>query len=212
MLSDYAILGVSEMACFSEIKKAYRLKVKELHPDVSDGLASIQNHYQFIEVCKAYERLCKKREKEDAGDYSQRKESESGKQLTRHKDPAYAYYRKGCTYFEKIHPAHWNSTKTITVNGKTGEENQLQKETLQKVEELVRLFPKAYYYFSIVAHEYPNSVWVCDSKEKMEIIEKRMRRYRKIIESFTTWNKENPLIRNDRELYYHFSEERAGNK
>ena len=63
-----------------------------------------------------------------------------------------------------------------------------EKETLEKVKELVSLFPKAYYYFSIVVHDYPNSVWVNDSKEKMEAIEKRMKIYKKIIESFIAWN------------------------
>ena len=53
---------------------------------------------------------------------------------------------------------------------------------------MVNLFPKAYYYFSIVVHDYPRSVWVNDSKEKMIIIEKRMKTYKKIIESFITWN------------------------
>jgi outer membrane protein assembly factor BamD (BamD/ComL family) len=54
--------------------------------------------------------------------------------------------------------------------------------------ELVGLFPRAYYYFSIVVHEYPKSEWYDDAREKMELIETRIGMYKKIIESFTTWN------------------------
>ena len=63
-----------------------------------------------------------------------------------------------------------------------------------KVRNLVKLFPKAYYYFSIVIHEYPDSVWFHDSKEKMSLIEERTVRYKKIIESFTEHAKEVPRV------------------
>ena len=54
--------------------------------------------------------------------------------------------------------------------------------------ELSKLFPKAYYNFSIVFHEYPESYWAFDAKEKMNIIEERTKLYIKIIESFDLWN------------------------
>ena len=45
-------------------------------------------------------------------------------------------------------------------------------------------FPKAYYYFSIVVHEYPESDWAFDAREKLGLIEARIGMYRKILESF----------------------------
>ncbi len=63
-----------------------------------------------------------------------------------------------------------------------------------KVKELVKLFPRAYYYFSIVAHEYPDSVWFADAIDKMTIIEERTIMYKKIIESFTEHAKSVPKI------------------
>lgn len=196
MISDYSLLGISEGASISEIKKAYRLKIKQLHPDVSDDTDSVKNHFLFVEVCKAYERLCEKTT--DSGISKEKNDAisnELGNGLVKHKDAAYVYYKKAYACFELIHPSHWNSTPTITINGKTEEENQLQEQTVAKVRELVHLFPKAYYYFSVVVHEYSDSVWVDDAKEKMLIIEKRMQRYKKILESFSTWNKETPLIK-----------------
>lgn len=207
MISDYSVLGLPENASLPEIKKAYRLKVKALHPDVSDSSASIGNYYLFVEVCKAYERLCGKVTSGQNDEEAAPVKSQAGGQIIQHKDPAYAYYKKAYTYYERIHPSHWNTSQTITVNGKTDEENKLQKETMEKVKELVNLFPRAYYYFSIVVHEYPTSVWVQDSKDKMELIEKRMIRYKKIIESFITWNQSQPLIKNGKDQYVNFAKE-----
>jgi outer membrane protein assembly factor BamD (BamD/ComL family) len=59
---------------------------------------------------------------------------------------------------------------------------------------LVKLFPRAYYYFSIVVHEYPHSVWFQDAREKMTLIEERTTRYRKIIESFSEHAREIPRV------------------
>ncbi len=207
MINDYSILGLPQNASLSEIKKAYRLKVKVLHPDVSDSSTNLRNHYLFVEVCKAYERLCNKNNTERINEEIIQVNKKTDKALIKHKDPAYVYYKKACTYYELIHPSHWNINPTITINGKTDEENRIQKETMDKVKELVNLFPRAYYYFSIVVHEYQSSVWVQDSKEKMEIIEKRMKTYKKIIESFITWNQSQPLIRNGKNQYINFSKE-----
>jgi hypothetical protein len=63
-----------------------------------------------------------------------------------------------------------------------------------KVSELVKLFPKAYYYFSLVVHEYPESVWYQDARDKMTLIEERTIMYKKIIESFTEHAKDVPRI------------------
>lgn len=55
MKDYYAILGVSRSATEAEIKKAYRKRARELHPDVAG--ASPQNEEQFKEVSAAYEVL-----------------------------------------------------------------------------------------------------------------------------------------------------------
>jgi DnaJ-class molecular chaperone len=50
----YTILGVSHNATLSEIKKAFRARAKELHPDINK---SHDAHQQFILLNEAYEYL-----------------------------------------------------------------------------------------------------------------------------------------------------------
>lgn len=188
MISDYSILGITETNDISIIKKAFRKRVKELHPDVLNETTEINNHYIFVEVCNAYERLNKNTKINKNTRSSEPLKSELKTGIEKHKDPSYVYYKTACKHYELVHPNQWNLDKTITINGKTDDENKLQKDTMEKVKELVSLFPRSYYYFSIIVHEYPDSVWVHDAKEKMELIEKRMKTYKKIIESFITWN------------------------
>ncbi len=52
MQDCYKILGVSHSASLSEIRRAYRLKAKELHPDITHDDAEA-----FKELVKAYETL-----------------------------------------------------------------------------------------------------------------------------------------------------------
>lgn len=188
MITDFTILGIPETNDVTLIKKAFHSRAKELHPDVANDMGKVRNYYLFIEVCNAYDRLIARINHDAPRPSSKVRSHESSNEVAKHKDPSYVYYSTACKYYELVHPSHWNDNRTITINGKTKEENRLQKETLEKVKELVSLFPKAYYYFSIVVHDYPNSVWVNDSKEKMEAIEKRMKIYKKIIESFIAWN------------------------
>jgi len=50
---DFTLLGLPETATADQIKRAYFVKAKAVHPDTSD----IQDNRQFIELQNAYERL-----------------------------------------------------------------------------------------------------------------------------------------------------------
>jgi hypothetical protein len=195
VLSDFDILRIAETEDVSLIRKAYRSLVKQIHPDVSNESDLIRNHLLFIQINKAYRRLL--------GSYGNRdtRAAASGSggakaaaAVVRHKDPGYAFYKTAMTQFMKIHPSQW-SVETEQTLAKPGPAQLKELERIKnKVRNLARLFPKAYYYFSIVVNEYPDSIWAQDAREKMTLIEERTGRYRKIIESFTEHAREVPRV------------------
>lgn len=195
MLTDYNILRISATKDISEIRKAYRKIVKEIHPDVSKESELIKNHLLFIQINRAYQRLIGQLGNQATFvDETSSSTSTDNDAVVRHKDPAYVFYKTAMNHFMKIHPSQWSvETKQILEKPSPLREEEL-KRIKDKVRDLVKLFPKAYYYFSIVVHEYPNSVWFEDSKEKMVLIEERTVRYKKIIESFTEHERKIPRV------------------
>jgi curved DNA-binding protein CbpA len=189
MISDFKILGINETDDISAIKKAYHSRIKQLHPDTTDDLSLINNHYLFVEVCKAYQRLVSKTylKSKNEDRFVINDNFTNSKTIVEHKDPAYVYYRNGIKIFTKIHPSEWKEKEKSVIATEIGDDEESQREAQKKVMSLVNLFPKAYYYFSIVVNDYPESVWVSDSKDKMKLIEERMLRYKSIIESFSSW-------------------------
>ena len=117
----------------------------------------IKTHLVFVEVCKAYQRLCVENNKGNSRPEVQKinvKKTNNTKGLIKHSDPAYAYYKTATTYYSKIHPSQWNISSKKTLFETFGDADlENQKETQSKVIQLVSLFPKAYYYFSIVVNE-----------------------------------------------------------
>ena len=195
MLTDYDILRIAETHDISVIRKAYRKISKEIHPDVSSESDLLKNHLLFIQINRAYQRLVGQLGNQDTlVDDISRSTSSDNDAVVQHKDPAYVFYKTAMTHFMKIHPSQWSvENKQILEKSKPLREEELEK-IKEKVRNLVKLFPKAYYYFSIVVHEYPNSVWFQDSKEKMALIEERTVRYKKIIESFTEHERKIPRV------------------
>ncbi len=182
MISDFQVLGIETTTDLALIKAAYRKRVKQLHPDTADCSLSAgqkaRNSLLMVEVCKAYRRLLSVTDTAQnkarvnsspvANKSSARHSSaRSRSALIRHGDPAYVYYKKGITLFYRIHPSQWTK----------GEERET-------VLALASLFPRAYHFFTLVADQYPESVWAQDAVDKMALIEERMRLYKNIIESF----------------------------
>lgn len=199
MISDYEILGITQTDDISLIKKAYHKRVKDLHPDTASDEAAVKTHFLFVQVCRAYKRLAEKHKTESSVHQLQKNtENKSFSQkpagepktlsLAAHKDPAYVLYKKGIEIFSRIHPSQWKTAEKSVIATEIGDDKESQKKSKALVIDLVRLFPKAYYYFSLVVNDYPDSPWYADSVEKMNLIEKRMNTYKKIIVSFSSWN------------------------
>jgi curved DNA-binding protein CbpA len=194
MIGDFAILGIEETDEVAAIKKAFRKRAKELHPDLSGEDDPLRRHASFVALCEAYARLLGRDHPAPAA--PSRKGAGAapgggipeGRAPAPYSDPAYAFYRPGMRHFMKIHPSQWNLDTRSMLNTKIAGKGEDQEIIKRKVMDLVALFPKAYYYFSLVVHEYPESEWAFDSREKMGKIEERIGRYRRIIESFSSWN------------------------
>jgi hypothetical protein len=212
MVSDFRILGVAEGADEESVKAAYRHRVKEVHPDHSSDENAFTNHLLFIQINQAYRRVLKKlaerpRSKPDdpasppprarapkpAMPQARPLAPEGGPGIVPHRDPAWVYYKTATTYFEQIHPAKWSLDTTRQLKRPvTPEDAKEQAEMRGIVQDLIRLFPKAYYYYSLVVDEYPDSVWSADASDKMRLIEDRTRLYKKILDSFGVWDRSGP--------------------
>lgn len=215
-MDDYDILGIPKGSGPDAIKKAFRKRTKELHPDLSSDNEALERHILFIGVCDAYRRLSR-REARGAGEAAPMPSAApppaptppaaGGKAMVGHADPAYAFYKNGIKYFSMIHPSHWNVETDRVLNTRIAGRDEDQAIIRNRIVELVKLFPRAYYYFGIVAHEYPDSPWAFDAAEKMRQIEGRTRMYAKIIESFSSWNRDGAEIRKEYKALYDKHEE-----
>jgi len=189
MLSDCRILGIEETGDEAAIKRAFRKRVKELHPDLAAGEDALRKHELFVQLCEAYKRLLGEARPDIRPRPASKGAPKSGG-LVAYSDPAYAFYKAGMSILMKIHPSQWNIDTQRMLNTRIAGSEVDQELIKRKVLDLVGLFPKAYYYFGIVVHEYPDSDWAFDAEEKMGRIEERIGRYRRIIESFSTWNRD----------------------
>ena len=176
-------MGISRTNDINILKAAYRKRVKEIHPDIDNEKSSLNKHLLFIQVNQAYERIIGKAVNIENKIVKAPSADNNG--LVNSKGPAYAYYKTAIRYFQKIYPSSW--TKKYDDSVKEIDEEK-RKEVLHLISNLLRLFPKAYYYFSIVVHDYSSSPWYSDSYEKMSVIEKRTLMYRNILESFNKWS------------------------
>ncbi len=205
MLSDYGILGVEEGADENAVKAAYRQRVKAVHPDHSSDEDAFKNHLLFIQINQAYRRVLRGLAARSAPSRVPRPAPPrpasapapsprgTGPGLVQHRDPAYVYYRTATRFFEQIHPAKWSMPNARQSNRpRSPFDAREQTEMKRIVQDLARLFPKAYYYYSLVVDDYPDSVWSADAADKMRLIEERTRLYERILESFGVWDKEGP--------------------
>ena len=192
MISDYRLLGIAEGSGLDAIKAAFRRRAKELHPGLSSDEDGLPRHDLFTQVCGAYRRLVAAVTPKSVATFAEEAQGAgiapvtSGKAdaaevlcgvpgaMRPHTHQDYVFYRQGMRYFMAIHPSQWNLDHLGPLDSmKTGDDEE-RNATRQRVVELIKLFPKAYYYFSLVVHEYPDSDWALDAKEKMGMIETRI--------------------------------------
>lgn len=191
----YKILGVHELSGLKEIRAAYCSKARLYHPDLPENRNTLNNHLRMIQLNLAYNTFksqfrnslestqpmhTTKAPPREPVHYQQSEQKEG---LTLYKDPAYSYYKRGHRYYTQINPSRWVYLQEKESQD-VGPSDHLMDEVLRRIKETIDFFPKAYYNFSIVASEYPGSLWYDDAKAKMRKIEKLTPIYMKILESY----------------------------
>ena len=168
-MTDCQILGLKESFSHDELKKAYREKSKQFHPDKNKD--NLNSHLAMIRLNQAYSNLLKRSET-----------APPKKEEPRGGDIAYTIYKEGISKFQSIHPAKW---KTYSKDG-LFDPNAVttHPETPSIIQAMITKMAEAYHSFSIIINEHENSPWYSDSLRKMREIEKMTQRYMKIKESY----------------------------
>lgn len=154
----------------SELRNAYRLKSKEFHPDIACDQSIA--HLQMIEINQAYNLL-----------RSKFTDLSLNHQTIRSVKSDYELYRRGIDVFERIHPSEWIR---VTKNGlfdPSAIEQRLESNDAYQAATL--RISEAYQIFSELINNYPNSMWVVDSCDKLKMLDKMIVRYKKMMENCT---------------------------
>ncbi len=98
------------------------------------------------------------------------------------RDPAYAYYKAGFTYFNR------GATELYRKEGKQLrrfllEGGSFDAYVLRLVIRALHFFERSYSYFLVVVEQYPNSPWYADSKWKLYRLERYNTIYQRICEN-----------------------------
>jgi hypothetical protein len=202
-MNDFRILGIAETSDPRLVKEAFRSRAKELHPDhAREGSCEdpMERHLLFVALTQAYRRVMsslgdargpgveRRAKAPEAAPKRAQTDTSLGTSLAPHGDPAYAYYKTAMRFYMAIHPSAWTIDPNLPSEPRAAR-GAGEEEMREKVRKLVRLFPKAYYYFSVVATEYPDSPWAADAMDKMKTIERRTASYKRIIESFGAYKR-----------------------
>ena len=168
-MTDYQVLELDEDFSYEELKKAFRKKAKQYHPDKNKDC--LNSHLAMTRLNQAYSNLVKKV-----------KAGQAHNEQLQSKDKAYSIYRKGIDKFCNIHPSKW---KIYSIDGlfNTGAITT-HSDTPSIIQSLIIQMAEAYRNFSIVINEYEGSPWYSDALRKMKEIEKMILRYSKIKESY----------------------------
>lgn len=115
----YNILGIGKAATKQEIKKAYRVKALQYHPDVNPSpLAKLK----FQELHEAYEALYNNRYPKQVGQYTSQ---------TQPKPKAKRYRQRTYSHFEERHTKARGNYKTTHQSTKPRKEGTLSKLGIQ---------------------------------------------------------------------------------
>jgi hypothetical protein len=173
---DYEILGITGELTLDKLKRAYRARVKELHPDVNRDDDIHMARARTILTIEAYESLLRRLE--------DRRHPATDPKAGLAEDAGYELYKSGIELFQSVHPSKW---KRVTLESLFTQSESGEVDSAGTVEILARLMGnlgEAKYCFTRVINEYATSVWAADAKDKLREIEAMADRYHRILESY----------------------------
>ena len=167
-MNDLQVLGIDADYTRDDLKKAFRLKSKQFHPDKNDD--SLNSHLIMIRVNQAYSNLLEKAKDPPVA-------AEPGD-----KDEAYTVYKDGIKKFQDIHPSKWKQLNKDGLFNAGAIETDAEAPVI--IKSLIDKMAEVYLSFSVIVNEYPQSCWYADSYLKLKEIEKMTIRYVKILKSY----------------------------
>jgi len=102
------------------------------------------------------------------------------------KEQDYVYYKCGIKYYKNIHPNYFYKR-----NPDTTFKTKTYNELLSVLNKIYLSFKLSDYYFNKVINEYPKSIYLEDSKEKIKLLKKLYKSYENIV------LEENKIVNNE---------------
>lgn len=201
----YKVLNISPEDNLEQVKKAYRKLMKENHPDFFPEEKQELQKLKTIQINEAYKRILDTfKDKTDKvknpsiKTYTQNETTQKdNKTVGFHKDLSYVYYKRGFENFSNaVNITNRKSGFNIDTNFKmtNSQFSKFYSEPMavKKFTDSLRFLRVAETYFSKVVSEYPNSIWVKDSEEKIERIEYFYELYNTILKNVEKYLKNPP--------------------
>ena len=154
-----------------DLKRAYRSKALELHPDRHG--ATLEAHWSMIELNQAHNLLLAGLRQNDQADNSGARNTKSPQD--------YDLYKRAMTSFRRIHPSIWIKTSEVGLFDRSGNVEKLP--VTEGILEALASMSTAFSLFSQVVNDFPLSPWRADSSDKLAQLEKMATRYKAMLKN-----------------------------
>jgi hypothetical protein len=191
----WELLGLQPGASREEIRRHWRCRVMENHPDRFPPDRKPRQELRIIALNEAYAALmalsrdpwiaASGPEGAAAGGSaaaatgSPRQPAPAASAVGPHRDPAYAYYKQGFLDFSLA--VHGIAERDVRVASARQPSFTPRYEAARDIAGSIGLLADAHRYFARVVERHPDSVWAADASLKLRRIERFTRLYRKIL-------------------------------